>query len=153
MLEKVIKNGQSREKATLWTQYIARFDCAWMQTQKSPNDPHIRIRKCGCKFHYYQPIPHFKILLDIHVHWNLRPLTIWPFVGSHFENGGHSLAILLVRIFHQPYLIYNRYGSFLYKWGQRFWHMFTVSMATAAILNIPRPDGTSWDGDQPSCEV
>jgi hypothetical protein len=24
-----------------------------MQTQKSPNDPHIRIRACGCKFHHY----------------------------------------------------------------------------------------------------
>ena len=23
---------------------ITRFDCVWMQTQKSPNDPHIRIR-------------------------------------------------------------------------------------------------------------
>jgi hypothetical protein len=32
------------------------FDCVWMQTQKSPNDPHIRIRACGCKFHHYQPI-------------------------------------------------------------------------------------------------
>jgi hypothetical protein len=84
MLEKVIKNGQSREKATLWTQYIARFDCAWMQTQKSPNDPHIRIRACGCKFHYYQPIPHFKILLDINVHWNRRPLTIWRFCWQPF---------------------------------------------------------------------
>ena len=47
---------------------ITRFDCAWMQTQKSPNDPHIRIRACGCKFHHYQPIPHFKILLDINFH-------------------------------------------------------------------------------------
>jgi hypothetical protein len=34
--------------------------CVWMQTQKSPNDPHIRIRACGCKFHHYQLIPHFK---------------------------------------------------------------------------------------------
>jgi hypothetical protein len=23
---------------------ITRFDCVWMQTQKSPNDPHIRIQ-------------------------------------------------------------------------------------------------------------
>ena len=30
--------------------------------------------------------------------------------------------------------------------------MFTVSMTTAAILKIPRPDGTSWDGDPPSYE-
>jgi hypothetical protein len=35
---------------------ITRFDCVWMQTQKSPNDPHIRIRACGCKFHHYQLI-------------------------------------------------------------------------------------------------
>ena len=41
-----------------------------MQTQKSLNNPHIRIRTGGCKFHHYQPIPHFKILLDIHFHWN-----------------------------------------------------------------------------------
>jgi hypothetical protein len=46
---------------------ITRFDCVWMQTQKSTNVPHIRIRACGCKFHY-QPIPHFKILLDINFH-------------------------------------------------------------------------------------
>jgi hypothetical protein len=31
------------------------------------------------KFHNYQPIPHFKILLDIDFHWNLRPLTICRF--------------------------------------------------------------------------
>jgi hypothetical protein len=55
---------------------ITRFDCVWMQTQKSPNDPHIRIWACGCKFHHYQPIPHFKILLDIKFHWNRRLLTI-----------------------------------------------------------------------------
>ena len=66
-----------------------------MQTQKSPNDPHIRIRACGCKFHHYQPIPHFKILLDINFlfieireHWNFA-----VFVGGHFKNGDHSLAI------------------------------------------------------------
>jgi hypothetical protein len=47
---------------------ITRFDCVWMQTQKPPNDTHIRIRACGCKFHHYQPIPHFKILLDINFH-------------------------------------------------------------------------------------
>jgi hypothetical protein len=47
----------------------------------------------------------------------------------------------------------NPFGSFRYKWGQWFWHMLTVFMATAAILKIPRPDGTSWDGDPPSCEV
>ena len=45
---------------------ITRFDCVWMQTQKFPNNPHIRI-------------PHFKILLDINLHWNRRPLTIWRF--------------------------------------------------------------------------
>jgi hypothetical protein len=44
--------------------------------QKSPNDPHIRIRACGCKFHHYQPISHFKILLYFNFHWNRRPLTI-----------------------------------------------------------------------------
>ena len=47
---------------------ITRFDCVWMQTQKSPNDPHIRFRACGCKFHHDQPIPHFKIHLDINFH-------------------------------------------------------------------------------------
>ena len=31
---------------------ITRFDCVWMQTQKSPNDPHIRNLACGCKFHH-----------------------------------------------------------------------------------------------------
>ena len=63
---------------------ITRFNCVWMQTQKSPNDPHIRIRACGCKFHHYQPIPHFKILLDINFHWNRRPLTIWRFCWQPF---------------------------------------------------------------------
>jgi hypothetical protein len=29
-----------------------------------------------CKFHHYQPIPHFKIILDINFHWNRRPFTI-----------------------------------------------------------------------------
>jgi hypothetical protein len=55
-----------------------------MQTQKSPNDPHISIRACECKFHHYQPIPHFKILLDINFHWNRRPLTIWRFCWQPF---------------------------------------------------------------------
>jgi hypothetical protein len=55
-----------------------------MQTQKSPNDPHIRFRACGCKFHHDQPIPHFKILLDINFHWNRRPLTIWWFCWQPF---------------------------------------------------------------------
>jgi hypothetical protein len=47
---------------------ITRFDCVWMQTQKSPNDPHIGIRAFGCTLHLYHPIPPFKILLDINVH-------------------------------------------------------------------------------------
>jgi hypothetical protein len=45
------------------------------------NDP-------DCKFHHYQPIPHFKIPLDINFHWNRRQLTIWRFFGGHFGNGG-----------------------------------------------------------------
>ena len=55
-----------------------------MQTQKSPNDPHIKILACGCKFHHFLPIPHFKILLDISIHWNRRPLTIWRFCWQPF---------------------------------------------------------------------
>jgi hypothetical protein len=47
---------------------ITRLDCVWMQTQKSPNDPHIGFRAFGCTLHLYHPIPHFKILLDINVH-------------------------------------------------------------------------------------
>jgi hypothetical protein len=39
----------------------------------------------------------------------------------------------------------NPFGGFRYKWGQRFWHMFTVTMAMVAILKIPRPECTSWD--------
>ena len=66
---------------------ITRFDCVWMQTQKSPNDPHIRIRACGCKFHHYQPIPHFKILLDINFHW----------IGDHWQNGHHSKRLISIR--------------------------------------------------------
>jgi hypothetical protein len=50
--------------------------------------PHIRIRACGSKFHHYQPIPHFKILLDINFHWNRKPLTIFDFGDGHFGNGG-----------------------------------------------------------------
>ena len=65
---------------------VTRFDFVWMQTQKSPNDPHIRIPACGCKFHHYQPIPYFKILLDIYFHWNRRPLTIWRFCWQPFWN-------------------------------------------------------------------
>jgi hypothetical protein len=58
----------AEEKSGIRIIMITRFDCVWMQTQKSPNDPHIRIQACGCKFHHYQPIPHFKILLDINFH-------------------------------------------------------------------------------------
>jgi hypothetical protein len=32
----------------------------------------------------HQSIPHFKILLDINVHWNRRPLTIWRFCWQPF---------------------------------------------------------------------
>ena len=56
---------------------ITRFDCVWMQTQKSPSDPPYQ--NSG-----YQPIPHFKILLDINFHWNRRPLTIWRFCWQPF---------------------------------------------------------------------
>ena len=56
---------------------ITRFDCVWMQTQNFPSDTHFRIRVCGCKFHHYQQILHFIIFLDINVHLNRRPLTIW----------------------------------------------------------------------------
>jgi hypothetical protein len=47
----------------------------------------------------------------------------------------------------------NPFGSFRYKWGQQFWDTFTVAMLTAAILKIPRPECTPWDGDPLSCEV
>jgi hypothetical protein len=46
------------------------------------NDP-------DCKFHHYQPIPHFKILLDINVHWNRRPLTISRFCWRPFWKRCH----------------------------------------------------------------
>jgi hypothetical protein len=39
---------------------ITRFDCVWMQTQKSPKDPHINFQ------------------------WNRRPLTIWQFCWQPF---------------------------------------------------------------------
>jgi hypothetical protein len=32
----------------------------------------------------HQPIPHFKILLNINFHWNRRPLTIWRFCWQPF---------------------------------------------------------------------
>ena len=179
-----------------------------MQTQKSPNDPHITIRACGCKFHHYQPIHHFKILLDINVHWNRRPLTIWRFFWQpfwkwwprknvpeckflHYQSIPHFKILLDINFhwnrrplticrfcwrpfwkrwhrkndpecnFHHyqsishfkitldinmgenilPTLLNinakscgNPFGSFRYKWGQKFWHMFTVSMATAAMM-------------------
>ena len=72
-----------------WKTTITKFDCVWIQTQKSPNDPHIRIRACGCKFHHYQPIPHFKILLDINFYWNRRPLTIYRFCWRPFWKRWH----------------------------------------------------------------
>ena len=85
------------------------IDCVWMQTQKSPNDPHIRIRACGCKFHHYQLFPHFKILLDINLHWNQRPLTIWRptmdinsqhhnLLGNHISPISKDLCIFLAAI-------------------------------------------------------
>jgi hypothetical protein len=47
----------------------------------------------------------------------------------------------------------NAFGSFRNKWGQRLWRTLKVSMATAVILKIPRPECTSWNGDPPSCLV
>jgi hypothetical protein len=75
----IIRNGaKTISLQTLFRDLIiilTRFDCVWMQTQKSLNNPHIRIRACGCKFHHYQPIPHFKILLDINFHGNLECMS------------------------------------------------------------------------------
>jgi hypothetical protein len=68
-----------------FSKIITRFDCVWMQTQKSPNDPHIRIRACGCKFHHYQLIPHFKILLDRLVEYSDQKKSRAN--GHHFQNG------------------------------------------------------------------
>jgi hypothetical protein len=94
------------------------------------------------KFQHYKPIPYFKILLEIREHWN------WPdFVGGHFENSGIRSGFFLGQNILPALLnIYakscgNPFGSFRYKWDQLFWHMFTVSMATAAILKIPRMNG------------
>ena len=80
--KKQCKNNKSPN--VVWG-HITRFDCVWMQTHRSPQaTPHIGIRACGCKFHQYQPIPHFKILLNINFHWNRRPLTIWRFCWQPF---------------------------------------------------------------------
>ena len=38
-----------------------------------------------CKFHHYQPIPRYTILLDINFHWSQRPLTIWRFCCQPFS--------------------------------------------------------------------
>ena len=81
-------------------------------------------------------------------HWNFADFV-----------GGHSLAIFFCQNIPPTLLnIYakscgNPFGGFRYKWGQRFGHTLSVSMAMAAILKIPRPECTSWDGDPPSCEI
>ena len=112
-----------------------------MQTQKSPNDPHIRIWECGCKFHHYQPIPHFKILLDINFYWNRRPLTIWrPPMDINFwiQNGHHSKPTMDINSQH-----HNLLGNQISPKSEDFciWRPFCtlVTMATAAILNLSTP--------------
>jgi hypothetical protein len=112
-----------------------------------------------CNFHHYQSIPHFKITLDINFHWNQRTLKFGRFCRRPFGKWRPFVAIFFCQNILPTILnIYakfcgNPFGGFRYKWGQRFWHTFTASMATAAILKIPRPECTSWDGDLPSCEV
>jgi hypothetical protein len=137
---------------------ITRFDCVWMQTQKSPNDPHIRIWACGYKFHHYQPIPHFKILLDINFHWNRRPLTIWRptmdinlqhhnLLGNQISSQSEDFCILVQHVL-LPVTIHFHWNHFIFE----FLTIFLIFIL-AAILKIPRLECTSWDGDPLSCEV
>ena len=134
-----------------------RFDCVWMQTQKSPNDHHIRIqgiiRVPVVRSNRIWEVSRNQKIIYAHVSFvNLTP--IWtPFKtkkGYQFSLKSENIEILpilstanlkmaairsryfLVGIFYQPYLnIYakscgNPFGSFRYKWGQRFWHMFRI---------------------------
>jgi hypothetical protein len=81
--------------------------------------------------------PKYKFLIEIREHWHFADLV-----------SGHLLAIYLGQHILPTLLnIYdkscgNPFGSFRYKWGLKFWHSVTVSIATAAILKIPRPECT-----------
>ena len=60
-----------------------------------------------CNFHHYQSIPHFKITLDINVHWNQRTLKFWRFCWRPFWKCRPFVRdFFSIRIFSQPSLIY-----------------------------------------------
>ena len=111
--------------------YETRFDCVWMQSQKSPNDPHIRIqgiiRVSVVRSNRIWEVSRNLKKNYAHVSFvNLTP--IWtPFKtknGYQFSLKSENIEILpilsaanlkmaairsrffLVRIFYQPYLIY-----------------------------------------------
>ena len=121
--------------------------------------PFWKWRPFECNFHHYQSIPHFNITLDIYFHWNQRtlklsrfcrrPFSKWPPFARDFFC--QNIQPTLLNIFAKSGG--NPFGCFRYRWGHWYLHMFTVSMATVAILKIPRPVCTSWYGDPPSCEV
>jgi hypothetical protein len=148
---------------------ITRFDCFWMQTQKSPNNPHIRIQACGCKFHHYQPISHFKILLDIDFHWNRRPLTIcrfcwWPFWKRwhrkndpecnfhHYQSIPHFKLTLYINFhWNQRTLKFCQFCRRpIWKWQQwtiKIWFPFFSIFSLVAILVDSRDHRTQfWKG-------
>ena len=71
--------------------------------------------------------------MDINVHWNqrtlkfcrfcLRPFWKWrPFARDFFF--GQNILPTLFNIYAKS--CGNPFGSFRYKWGQRFWHMFII---------------------------
>ena len=107
-----------------------------------------------CNFHHYQSIPHFKITLDINFHWNQRTLKFCRFCRRPLARDFFFVQNILPTLLNKyAKFCGNPFGGFRYKRGQIFWHTFTVSMSTEAILKIPRPECTSWDGDPASCEV
>ena len=55
---------------------ITRFDCVWMQTQKFPNNPHIRIQ--GINQFLTSKYSQISIFIEI------RPLTNWWFCWQSF---------------------------------------------------------------------
>jgi hypothetical protein len=71
--------------------------------------------------------------MDINVHWNqrtlkfcrfcLRPFWKWrPFARDFFF--GQNILPTLFNIYAKS--CGNPFGSFRYKWGKRFWHMYTI---------------------------
>ena len=95
-----------RRRGRIIITIITRFDCVWMQTQKSPNDTHIRIRACGSSL---QNTPRYQFSLKS------ENIEILPILSAAIRSRFFCQNILSTLLNISAKSCGNPFGSFRYK--------------------------------------